>query len=80
MENLNLGDATRVIGIYSKNYDWFNKHYEELVHEFPNKIVAIDNEKVIAYGDDLEEVKKKTKGISGLYIGSAIAEKLLWVL
>ena len=80
MENIDLVQAGKLLEEYSRNYDWFNKNYERLKKEYPNKIVAIENDTVIGSNTDPEELKKKIGNRPGAYIGSVIIEKLLWIL
>lgn len=50
---------------YKKRYlyesEWVNQHYSELFNKYRDKIIAVDNHKVIAYGDDGEQVMERAR-------------------
>ncbi|MBU4373971.1 MAG: hypothetical protein KKA79_00260 [Nanoarchaeota archaeon] len=60
---------------FEKNQQWFIMHFQDIIKKYRDKFVAIWNQKVIETDKDLEilsqNVRKKTKGAKGVYIGFA---------
>jgi hypothetical protein len=77
---MSVSEIQEALGKYSKNYEWFNSNYESLRKDYPNKVIAVDNEKVIASDVDLDILKEKTKHIPGVFITAVLSEKLIWIL
>lgn len=80
METQDFSRAQGVLVKYYKNYEWFNKNFEELKQEYPNKIVAVMDEHVIESSTDMNGIKKKVADKPEVYIGSVIIDRLLWIL
>ena len=45
-----------------KNRDWLENHFKEIQEKYADQWVAIIGEKLVAHGNDPEEVKQKIKG------------------
>jgi hypothetical protein len=56
---------------YTKNFKWFNKNYETLKKKYPNKIIAIDKEKIIGVSTSLKKIDKISKPTT--FIGTILA-------
>jgi hypothetical protein len=46
-----------------RNRDWLSKNFKELQVKYSEKWVAITDEKIAAFGDNVESVKKETESI-----------------
>lgn len=50
---------------YEKQYfsesEWVNQNYSKLLKKYADKIIAVDNHKVVAYGDDGEKVLEEAQ-------------------
>jgi hypothetical protein len=44
------------------NFKWFNQHYQELKNNYRNKLVAIDNNKVIDSDEDIKSLSERLRG------------------
>ena len=44
---------------------WGEEHHTEFLEKYRDKWVAIDNKKVIAFGESLEEVEKNATNVTG---------------
>ena len=45
-----------------KNRDWLEDHFKEIQEKYEEKWVAIAGEKVVAHGNEPDEIKKNVKG------------------
>lgn len=43
---------------------WLKEHYKELQNKYPDKYIAIQNEKILAAGDTIEEVYIRARSLS----------------
>ncbi len=77
---MNVAVIQESLARYSRNYDWFTSNYEKLKDDYPNKIVAVDNERVIASDESQEKVKERVKDNPGVFIGTVLIDKLIWIL
>jgi hypothetical protein len=80
MENIDMYTVNKSLEEYTKNFEWFNRNYDMLKKNYPNKIVAVDQERVIHDSTNLKDVEKITSKMPSAYIGAVIAEDLLWIL
>ena len=80
MESIDIDAANKTLKEYTKNFEWFNKNYEELRKKYPNKIVVVDQERVVFSSSNLKDIEKKTVRMSSAYIGAVITDDLLWIL
>lgn len=69
----------------AKNKLWAMKNMGKLRSKYANRYVALDNERVLAFGDSPEEVfrelrRKKIKDISTVAIEFVPEDTLVWLL
>jgi len=69
----------------AKNKLWAMNNMNKLRSKYANKYVALDNEKVLAFGDSPDEVfgelrKKRIKDISIVAIEFVPEDQLVWLL
>jgi transcription antitermination factor NusG len=48
----------------SKEFLWFQKHYEELSEKYPGMTVGIVDEELVGVGATIKEVEKQAKHIT----------------
>jgi len=41
--------------------EWYARHFEELVEKYPQKAIAVVNERIVAVGDSEEAVDRKAR-------------------
>lgn len=70
MENLDKSVLKANLEEYTKNFNWFNKNYDMLKREYPNKIIAVDKERIIGVSTSLKEIDKIAKPTT--FIGTII--------
>lgn len=44
-----------------RNFMWFNNNLKHLLKEYDEQFVAVEKEKIVAHGDDLNEVSKELR-------------------
>ena len=59
-DNINF-DEFQFLSKLDKDTKWLKKNYKEVQERYPNKFVAISNERILAADEDMEKVIEKTK-------------------
>ena len=77
---MEVSEIMETLNKYSKNYEWFNSNYEKLKKEYPNMIVAVDQDEVIASDTNPETIKEKTRDRLGVFVSAVLTDKLIWIL
>lgn len=57
-----------------KNYEWFEKNYNELQKKYKNKFLIIQNQRVIKAVSNMEEAIRSSKDL-GLELGTYIIQE-----
>ena len=61
MELQKMPEAKPLSAQYVRDEDWLDAHLSELVEQYPDKWVAVVNERVAAIGEDMGEGRRKAK-------------------
>lgn len=77
-------DVKILLETFEKNWKWFSDHYDQLEKKYPDKVVAIKDQKVIAVSakveDLLDELKAKKEDIGSVYMGSIPPKGIAFIL
>lgn len=75
---------TQLLERGSKSFEWLQKNFDDLARRYEGKLVAVEDEAVIASGDTvedlIEQIEKKGKNPSETYITSFPSKDFFWIL